>query len=147
MNALYMKTLKLVIVAATVAIFIAACGQAANTPVVNNEAPKSNQNTALSPAPAAPAKVDEAAEAKELYATNCMICHKDSGKGGKVTVEGKSIDATDISTAKMKAKPDEKFVQYITDGFPDDGMPAFKGKLTVDQIKAIIKHVRTLQGS
>ncbi|MBK7393461.1 MAG: c-type cytochrome [Chloracidobacterium sp.] len=136
-----MKYLKLALIAATAAIFIAACGQAANTPVVNNTAPKANQNAAT------PAPVAEVASGQELYAKNCMICHKDTGKGGKVTIEGKSIDPDDITTAKMKEKADEKFVGYINDGFPDDGMPAFKDKLTADQVKAIIKHIRTLQGS
>ena len=138
-----MKYLKLVIIAATAAIFIAACGQAANTPVANNTAPKANQNAAAPTATAAP--VSEAALGKELYAQNCAICHKDTGKGGKVTVEGKSIEPDDITTAKMKEKADEKFVGYINEGFPDDGMPAFKDKLTADQVKAIVKHIRTLQ--
>jgi len=142
-----MKYLKLAIIAATAAIFIAACGQAANTPVANNTAPKANQ-TAATPVPAtSAAPVDEAALGKELYAKNCAICHKDTGKGGKVTIEGKSINPDDITTDKMKAKADEKFVGYINEGFPEDGMPAFKDKLTADQVKAIIKHIRTLQGS
>jgi mono/diheme cytochrome c family protein len=76
-----------------------------------------------------------------------MTCHKDSGKGGKITVEGRALNPDDITTAKMKAKPDEKFYGYIADGFPDDGMPAFKDKLKKEEIEAIIKHIRTLQGS
>ena len=74
-----------------------------------------------------------------------MTCHRDSGKGGKVTIEGKTINPDDITTAKQKAKTDEKIYSYISDGFPDDGMPAFKDKLTDAEIKSIIKHVRTLQ--
>lgn len=142
-----MKYLKLAVIASTAAIFIAACGQAANSPVANNTAPKANQNAATTAPPANAAPSVEVASGKELYAQNCMICHKENGKGGKVTVEGKSIDPDDITTAKMKQKADEKFVGYINEGFPDDGMPAFKDKLTADQVKAIIKHIRTLQGS
>ncbi len=142
-----MKYIKLAIVAITAAIFIAACGQAANTPVANNTAPKPNQNATTPVPPVNPAPVAAVADGKELYAQNCMICHKENGKGGKVTVEGKSIDPDDITTAKMKEKADEKFVGYINNGFPEDGMPAFKDKLTPDQVKAIIQHIRTLQGS
>ena len=76
-----------------------------------------------------------------------MICHKESGKGGKVTIDGKSIDPDDVTTARLKAKPDEKIYEYISDGFPDDGMPAYKDKLSPEQIKAIVSHIRTLQGS
>ena len=136
-----MNRLKLSLLLTALAIFIIACNQASNTQVAKNDAPKSNQ--AATPAPATP--VDEIAMAKELFTTNCMICHKDSGKGGKVTIEGKSIDPVDLTSVKMKGKSDDKMFQYVSDGSPDDGMPAFKGKLTDDQIKSVVKHVRTLQ--
>ena len=138
-----MKLLKLSITFIALAIFITACGQAANTPVANNTVPKANQNTAT----ATPATVADITSGKDLYAKNCMICHKENGTGGKITIEGKSIDPNDLTTDKMKAKTDEKLYGYISDGAPDDGMPAFKGKLTDEQIKAVVKHVRSLQGS
>jgi len=138
-----MKGVKVSILIAAVAIFIAACGQAATT---NNNITVVNK--AATPAPAEPsATIDQVEFAKGLYAKNCAICHKDSGKGGKVTVDGKTIEPDDITTAKMKAKSDEKLSEYISEGFPDDGMPAFKEKLTPDQIKAVVRHVRVLQGS
>jgi mono/diheme cytochrome c family protein len=74
-----------------------------------------------------------------------MTCHKDSGKGGKVTVDGRTMDPDDITTAKMKAKSDEKLFGYIHDGIEDEGMPAFKDKMTKDEITAVVQHVRTLQ--
>ncbi len=138
-----MTNLKLSITLFALAIFIAACGQAANTTVANNSVSKTNQNTAA----ATPAPVADVASGKDLYAKNCMTCHKENGTGGKVTVDGKSIDPPDITTEKMKAKSDDKYYTYIAEGFPEDGMPGFKGKLTDEQIKAVIKHVRTLQGS
>ena len=140
-----MNKLKITIIAAALAAFAAACGQTA-APTAN--APKNdNKAASASPAPtaAAPTPVDEAALGLKLYTTNCMTCHRDSGKGGKTTVDGKEIDPDDITTAKQKAKPDEKIYGYIADGFPDDGMPAFKDKLKPEEIKAIVKHVRTLQ--
>jgi mono/diheme cytochrome c family protein len=74
-----------------------------------------------------------------------MICHKDTGKGGKMTQDGKTINPDDLTTAKMKAMTDEKLNGYVTNGIEDEGMPAFKGKLTTDEIKSVIRHVRTLQ--
>ncbi|MEO6052222.1 MAG: c-type cytochrome [Pyrinomonadaceae bacterium] len=139
-----MNSLKLAVTLFAVAMFIAACSQTAVPPVTNNAAAK----TIRAGAPTAtPAAVDEAAMAKELYATNCMICHKDSGKGGKVTIEGKTIKADDLTSDKMKNKSDDKLNGSISEGFPDDGMPAFKGKLTPYEIKAVVKHVRSLQGT
>jgi mono/diheme cytochrome c family protein len=141
-----MKKFKATLVTLSLAAFAIACGQATtsqNTPTASpKDAPKA------SPAqPATPTAVAAVLDGKELYTINCMTCHKDSGKGGKITVEGRAINPDDITTAKMKAKPDEKFYGYIADGFPDDGMPAFKDKLKKEEIDAIIKHIRTLQGS
>ena len=137
-----MQYLKLSLLLIALAIFIIACNQTSNTPVAKNEAPKTNQ--AATPAPATP--VDETAVVTELYAKNCMICHKDSGKGGKVTIDGKSLNPIDLTSDKMKNRSDDKLVSQISEGSTDDGMPAFKGKLTDDQIKSIVKHVRSLQG-
>ena len=140
-----MYYIKLTIVLIATALFAIACGQAATTPnTASNNANKfAATPAAVTPAPAA--TIDEATTGRDLYAKNCAECHKDSGKGGKVTIDGKTLDPDDISTAKMAAKPDEKLTEYITNGFPDDGMPAFKDKLKADEMKMIIKHVRTLQ--
>ena len=122
-------------------IFIAAC----NNP---NQVTNTVNNTTASASPASSqptTPVDELAAATELYAKNCMICHRDSGKGGKVTIEGKSLKPEDLTSEKMKAKSDDKLLGQIGDGAPDDGMPAFKGKLTDDEIKSIILHIRELQ--
>lgn len=141
-----MKYIKISVIAIAAAVLAIACRQAATTNTANNSTnanKPSNVPVATSTVPAA--TPDEASLGRDLYAKNCAECHKDSGKGGKVTVDGKTLDPDDITTAKMAAKPDEKLTEYIVNGFPDDGMPAFKEKLTPEQIKAVIKHVRTLQ--
>lgn len=129
------------------ALFVAACGQAVSN--TNNAVASANTNSNQNAAPASSpaATIDQGEFAKGLYAKNCAICHKDSGKGGKVTVEGKSIDPDDLTTAKMKERTDDKLAHDISEGAPDDGMPAFKEKLNPDQIKAVVRHLRVLQGS
>ncbi len=145
-----MKTIKFGLVLFAFAVFAIACGSAT---VTNNTPASSPKDTPRSTSPIGvtadktPSAAAAVIDGKELYTVNCMTCHKDSGKGGKITVEGRAIEPDDITTAKMKAKPDEKFYGYIADGFPDDGMPAFKDKLKKEEINAIIKHIRTLQGS
>lgn len=138
-----MKTIKFGLVLFAFAVFAIACGQA----TVTNNAPAASPKDAPKASPSVAPSVAAVIDGKELYTVNCMTCHKDSGKGGKITVEGRALNPDDITTAKMKAKPDEKFYGYIADGFPDDGMPAFKDKLKKEEIEAIIKHIRTLQGS
>ncbi len=135
-----MNVLKISLLAIAAAIFAVSCTQQAN---------QSAANTAkvASTAPYATATPkDEVAIAADIYTVNCMTCHKDSGKGGPVTVDGKKIDPEDITTAKMAAKSDDKLKGYIADGFPDDGMPAFKDKLTDAEMVSLVKHLRKLQG-
>jgi len=141
-----MNQFKVFAIVFAAALFAIACGQSA-TPNVSNTTANVNKPSASTPVAAPTAQPDEMAVAKDLYSVNCAVCHKESGKGGKVTVEGRTINPDDITTAKMAAKPDEKFYQYIAEGFPEDGMPAFKAKLSDAEIKALIKYVRSLQKS
>ena len=141
-----MKFIKISLLLSTAALFAIACGQSATTPnTANTTATTNKPNTTPAATPQPAATTDEVAMGKDLYVANCAQCHKDSGKGGKVTVDGKTLDPDDITTAKMAAKTDEKLTEYVVNGFPEDGMPAFKDKLTPDQIKAVVKHVRFLQ--
>jgi mono/diheme cytochrome c family protein len=138
-----MNFFKVSVVVFAVALFVLACNKAANTPVAGN-APSNANKPAATPTTSAPI---EASGGKALFSASCKTCHQESGKGGKVTIDGKSIEPDDLTDAKMKAKSDDKLAQYITDGSPDDGMPAFGKRLKPEEIKAIVAHLRTLQGN
>src|SRR5688572_19219226 len=128
-----MNSVKIVLILILSMVFAIACGQSASSPnVANTPGNAKSTNVAVAPTPS---PVDEMTMARNLYTTNCMICHKDSGKGGKVTVEGKTINPEDLTSDKMKNKTNEKLIEYVTDGLEEDGMPAFKGKLTEAEIK------------
>lgn len=120
-----------------------ACGSPAPAP----NAAKTPVNAA-SPAasPQASVAANPVGETKELFAAHCMICHKDTGKGGRVTIQGKNLNAEDLTSAKMAGKTDEQLTKYIMDGVEDEGMPAFKEKLTPEEIKLLVGHIRSLQG-
>ena len=143
-----MNAFKLCLIILAFAIFIAACTQSATTPNTANttRAGSTPKNSAGDTTAQPAATVDELAASKELYAKNCMVCHKDTGKGGKVTVEGKTLEPEDLTAEKFKTKSDEKLFSYVSDGVTDEGMPAFKGKLTDDEIKSLVKYMRVLQG-
>src|SRR5436189_777192 len=104
-----MNALKLTVVIAVIAL--AACSQTAtqsNTPDDANKA-------AVVATPATATKpVDELASGVELYATNCQICHRDTGKGGKVTIDGKKLDPDDLTSDKMKKHDDAKIDRKST---------------------------------
>lgn len=138
--------IKALILVVSISCFIgAACNQSASNTNTSNTQANVNKAAANTPANAATPEVAKSKSGKDLYTVNCMTCHKDSGKGGKVTVDGRTMDPDDITTAKMKAKSDEKLFGYIHDGIEDEGMPAFKDKMTKDEISAVVQHVRTLQ--
>ena len=69
------------------------------------------------------------------------VCHGDLGKGD--TEEGKKKGARDLSNAKWQASVDDKrLIKSVTKGH--DKMPTFEKKLSEDEIKALVKEVRSL---
>jgi mono/diheme cytochrome c family protein len=138
-----MRELKLLIVIAAIVAYAACSGASTNTSVaVNSQAVPSNASSGSNTA-AAPPLNPETASGADLYKNSCSKCHREDGTGGKITIEGKQIEPDDLTSAKMLSKPDEKLTKYINDGAPDDGMPAFKGRLKDQEIAAIIKYMRT----
>ena len=136
-----MKNLKIFI--ATGALALAACGEAGSANVNFNTAAL---NTSTGNGPATPAAAetpaDELATGRALYEQNCAGCHKEDGTGGRMTVEGKSLDVDDLTSDKIKKFDDAKITKYIHDGIEDEGMPAFKDTLTEAQIREVVRYVR-----
>jgi mono/diheme cytochrome c family protein len=95
---------------------------------------------------AAPLAV-RAADAKTNWDNNCAQCH---GKDGRAdTKMGKVLNAKDLTDPKVQAEfTDAKATQSIKEGVKQNGkttMKAFGGKLTDDEIQALVKYVRTLK--
>jgi mono/diheme cytochrome c family protein len=88
-----------------------------------------------------------AADAKANWAANCAQCHGKSGAAD--TKMGKQLNAKDLTDAKVQAGfTDAKATQSIKEGVKEGGkttMKAFGGKLTDDEIKALVAYVRTLK--
>jgi mono/diheme cytochrome c family protein len=88
-----------------------------------------------------------AADTKALWDANCAQCH---GKDGRAdTKMGKQVSAKDLTDPKVQAGfSDAKATQSIKEGVKENGkttMKAFAGKLTDDEIKALVAYVRTLK--
>lgn len=88
-----------------------------------------------------------AADAKTNWANNCAQCHGASGKGD--TKMGKMLNAMDLTDPTKQASfTDAKAATSIKDGVKQNGkttMKAFGGKLSDDEIKALVAYVRTLK--
>lgn len=136
-----MRFLKIVLTISVLFLFIAACNETktTNTTISNNgNSVAQNINSAQPTATA-----NELAAAQSIYKENCARCHKDDGSGGKIDIEGTIINADNLTTEKMKNMDDAKYIKYIENGIPDEGMPAFKNKLSDQQIKDVVKYIRT----
>ena len=139
-----MNVIKCSLVLVAVTIFSFACGQSPTKPTLNTTPATNAASSASTPSPL-PAVKDSVAIAADLYTVNCMACHKDSGKGGKVTVDGKNLEPDDLTSNKIKKRTDDKLFSNISDGAEDEGMPAFKDKLKVEEIRMLVGHLRALQ--
>ena len=88
-----------------------------------------------------------AADAKTNWANNCAQCHGAAGKGD--TKMGKMLNAADLTDPKKQASfTDAQAAAAIKDGIKQNGktaMKAFGGKLTDDEIKALVAYVRSLK--
>lgn len=88
-----------------------------------------------------------AADAKALWDANCAQCHGKTGNAD--TKMGKMLGAKDLTSAQVQASfTDAKATTSIKDGVKDNGkttMKAFGGKLSDDDIKALVAYVRTLK--
>ena len=86
--------------------------------------------------------MDEIASAKKIYMDNCAKCHKEDGTGGKVVIDGETLKADNLTSENIKKDDDAEIIKYITEGIPDEGMPAFKSRLSDEQIKSVVKYIR-----
>jgi mono/diheme cytochrome c family protein len=88
-----------------------------------------------------------AADAKANWDANCAQCHGKTGNAD--TKMGKTLNAKDLTDAKVQAAfSDAKATESIKNGVKENGkttMKAFGGKLTDDEIKALVAYVRALK--
>ena len=82
----------------------------------------------------------ELAGARKIYAEKCVACHKENGEGGKFDQDGAGFNVPSYKSDRAKNKSDEKFLDYIENG--DDDMPPFKGKISTEEMKLLVKMIR-----
>jgi cytochrome c553 len=88
-----------------------------------------------------------AADAPANWTKHCASCHGKDGKGE--TKAGRMAGVKDQTDAKYQAGlTDDKMFAAVKDGLKDGGkekMKPFKEKLSDDEIKALVAHVRSLK--
>ena len=82
-----------------------------------------------------------AADGAAVYKAKCATCHGPDGKGE--TAIGKSMKLRSLGSADVQKGTDAALTTIISDG--KGKMPAYKGKLSADEIKALVAYIRTLK--
>ena len=87
------------------------------------------------------------AETLALWDKHCVACHEKDGSGN--TKMGKKVEAKDYRDPKVQESMKEpEAIKSIKNGLKEKGierMKPFADKLTDDEIKALIAHMRTFK--
>lgn len=87
----------------------------------------------------------QAADVTALWDKHCVSCHAKDGSGN--TKMGKKAEVKDYRDPKVQAEiKDDKAMQTVKEGIMEKGkerMKPYKDKLTDDEIKELIAHMKT----
>ena len=82
-----------------------------------------------------------AADGATLFKAKCAACHGADGKAE--TAVGKTMKIKPFADVEVKKMTDADLTTMIEGG--KGKMPAFKGKLTPEEVAALVKQIRTFQ--
>ena len=77
----------------------------------------------------------------DIFKSKCQMCHGADGSGN--TPAGKSTKVNPFNSPDIVKMSDDDLIAVTKKG--RGKMPAYAGKLTDDQIKDVVAHIRTLQ--
>jgi cytochrome c6 len=83
----------------------------------------------------------QAQDGAALFKAKCAACHSADGSGSSAM--GKQLGVSDLGSDAVQKQTDAQLTDSITNG-KGTKMPAYKGKLTDDQIKGLVGYVRSL---
>ena len=82
---------------------------------------------------------------QDVWDKRCVFCHGADGKSQ--TKKGKQYKAPNFTRDRwQKHTTDDEIIDAITNGVPKSKMPAFKEKLSPDEIKAMVPFLRAFSG-
>ena len=82
-----------------------------------------------------------AADAAAVFKAKCAMCH--GANGSASTGMGKSMGLKPLSNPEVQKMSDADLTALVTNG--KGKMPANKGKLSDDEIGAVVQYVKTLK--
>ncbi len=82
-----------------------------------------------------------AGSGSDTYKAKCSACHGANGAGD--TMLGKNLKLRPLASADVQKESDDELAAIISKG--RNRMPPFDGKLSPNQIRDLIKHIRSLK--
>jgi len=82
-----------------------------------------------------------AGSGSDTYKAKCSACHGANGAGD--TMLGKNLKLRPLASADVQKESDDELATIISKG--RNRMPPFDGKLSPNQIRDLIKHIRSLK--
>lgn len=82
-----------------------------------------------------------AAPAKDVYKAKCAMCHGADGRG--YTAGGKALHSGNFQDPGVRKMTDPELTLIITNGIRR--MPAFKTRLTKEDIQGLVAYIHVLQ--
>jgi len=79
--------------------------------------------------------------AAALYKAKCQVCHGADGKGD--TPAGQKLGVKDFHSPEVASMSDTAYENAIAKGMGK--MQGYRGKLTDDEIDALVKYIRSLK--
>jgi len=90
-----------------------------------------------------PVPAPRPAAAAGIWDQRCKVCHGADGTGQ--TKKGRELKIRDFTKPRWQSHTtDDEIVTAITNGIRKRKMPAFKGKLSPEEIQALLPYVRAL---
>lgn len=97
------------------------------------------------PLPARPPAAQTAARADSLFGSLCLRCHGVAGTGtGPEHLRHLPRPRNLTNRPYFAALSDERIARAVADGIPGTAMPAFRAKLTSEELWVLVEKVRTL---
>lgn len=134
-----MKPFQLALIFCATVLFITSC--------IKADAPNSNPtNSTVSTETTDPIArtspvIDKFAAAKDIYDKKCIKCHQETGEGGKIQIDTVALKVPNFRDPRNQDDDDADYIERVERG-ASGKMPAFKGKLTDDEIKSVVGYIR-----
>ncbi len=82
-----------------------------------------------------------AADGAAVYKAKCASCHAADGSGSSPM--GKKMGLRDLGSADVQKQTDAQLTAILKDG--KGKMPGYGTKLSAEEIKAVVAHIRSLK--